>query len=162
MSSRHCWRCVSDETYHHWRVFASGTAGVCIRFDKTILLDAIGKPPGIRSGPVRYSSIVTLRSESPKMNDLPFIKRRAFRAEGEFRVIHESKALVQPTLDIEIPLSSISRITLSPWAHKSLAEPIKKLLKTIDGCAELPLFRSTLIGNEEWKNIGATVANLQS
>lgn len=149
----------ADETYHHWKVFASGTAGVCIRFDMDVLLDALANKPGIRFGRVRYPTVVHLRSESPRMNDLPFIKRRAFRAEGEFRVIYESKTLLQPTLDVEIPLSCISRITLSPWAHKSLADPVKNLLKTIDGCAKLSVVRSTLVGNEEWKNIGSSVAN---
>jgi hypothetical protein len=145
----------ADETYHHWRVFAAGSGGVCIRFDRTALLDAFAKHAGIRYEKVRYPTLVDLRRKGPATNNLPFIKRHAFQPEDEFRVIFESKTKEHPKLDIPIPLTAITRITLSPWAHKSLSVPMKTLLKSIDGCAGLDIVRSTLIGNEEWKNLGA-------
>lgn len=148
----------ANETYHHWRVFASGTAGVCIRFDRTALLDAFAKHDGIRYEKVRYPTLVDLRRKKPETKDLPFIKRYAFQPEDEFRVIFESKTKEHPKLDIAIPLTCITRITLSPWAHKSLSTPLKTLLKSIDGCDDLDISRSTLVGNEEWKNIGTSAA----
>ena len=148
----------SGETYHHWRVFAGGTGGVCIRFDRTVLLDAFAKHTGIRFEKVRYPTLVDMRRKNPVTKDLPFIKRYAFHPEDEFRVIFESKTKEHPKLDITIPLTSITRITLSPWAHKSLSVPMKTLLKSIDGCAGLDVVRSTLVGNEEWKNLGAAAA----
>jgi hypothetical protein len=36
----------TTETYHHWRVFAGGSSGVCIRFKRTKLLKAIDWIPG--------------------------------------------------------------------------------------------------------------------
>jgi hypothetical protein len=36
----------ADETYHHWRVFANGASGVCIRFDRVALLNAVKKLRG--------------------------------------------------------------------------------------------------------------------
>lgn len=146
----------ADETYHHWRVFAGGTGGVCIRFDRASLLDAVKKHAGIRFEKVRYPTIPELRRKKPETEDLPFIKRFAFLPEDEFRVIYESKTKVLANLDITIPLTSISRITLSPWAHVSLSSPMKALLKSIDGCDGLEIVRSTLIGNKEWKNIGTS------
>lgn len=148
----------ADETYHHWRVFAGGTSGICIRFDRTALLDAMQKHSGVRFEKVRYPTLVDLRRKRPTTKELPFIKRYAFQPEDEFRVIYESKTETHPTLDIPISLSCISRITLSPWAHKSLSAPLKKLIKSIDGCATLEVVRSTLVGNEEWKNLGASAA----
>jgi hypothetical protein len=148
----------ADETYHHWRVFAGGTGGVCVRFDRTALLNAFEKHDGIRYEKVRYPTLVDLRRKKPVTKDLPFIKRYAFEPEDEFRVIFESKVKEHPKLDIAIPLTCITRITLSPWAHKSLSMPMKTLLKSIDGCDSLEIVRSTLVGNEEWKNIGTSAA----
>jgi hypothetical protein len=149
----------ADETYHHWRVFAGGTAGVCVRFDRIELLNSLEKHTGVRFEKVQYRTLLDLRRNKPSTKDLPFVKRNAFRPEGEFRVIFESPSVKQPKLDIPIPISCISRITLSPWAHKSLSDPLKKLLKSIDGCAGLNICRSTLISNEEWKNLGASAAS---
>lgn len=148
----------ADETYHHWRVFAGNTGGVCIRFDRATLLGAVEKQAGIRFGKVRYPTLPDLRRTKPETKDLPFIKRYAFLPENEFRVIYESGTKELAKLDITIPLACISRITLSPWAHESLSSPMKALLKSIDGCDGLEIVRSTLIGNEEWKNIGASAA----
>jgi hypothetical protein len=44
----------TDERYHHWSVFAAGTAGVCIRFDRAAFLQALEKHDGLRKGSVRY------------------------------------------------------------------------------------------------------------
>lgn len=148
----------ADETYHHWRVFAGGTGGVCICFDRTVLLDAFVKHPGIRFDKVRYTTLLDLRGKKPMSKDLPFIKRYAFQPEDEFRVIYESKIEEHLKIDITIPLTSITRITLSPWAHKSLATPMKALLKSIEGCEDLEIVRSTMVDNREWKNIGQNVA----
>lgn len=147
-----------DETYHHWRVFAGGTGGVCIRFDRTALLDAFAKHSGIRSERVRYRTIRDLRRVKPETYELPFIKRYAFKPENEFRVIFESQTREIYKFDVAIQIACISRITLSPWAHQSLAAPMKTLLKSIEGCDGLDIVRSTLIGNQEWKNIGTSAA----
>ncbi|WP_394781923.1 hypothetical protein [Undibacterium sp.] len=55
-----------------------------------------------------------------------------------------------------IPLSCIDRISLSPWLHRNLADAAKEAIKSMDGCASLKVYRSTLIGNEEWKTIGGS------
>ncbi len=142
------------ERYHHWRLFAGGSSGVCIRFDGPELLRAITKHRHIRTGPVKYLTLGKLRRKTLATDDLPFIKRIAFQDEDEFRLIYESKTTRISKLDISIPLSCIARITLSPWAHKSLLPPVKRLLKTIKGCEKLEVVRSTLVSNEEWKSIG--------
>ena len=101
----------ADETYHHWRVFANGTAGVCIRFDRDVLLRAIRKQDGLRTGTVRYLTMTEIRDEKLELEDLPFRKRYAFQDENEFRLIYESCDEKIDHLDIPIPLSSITRIT---------------------------------------------------
>ena len=144
----------ADETYHHWRIFAPGSGGVCIRFIRSKVLRAVKKQTDLRTGPVRYLTLSELRAERLRVRDLPFLKRYAFEQESEFRIIHESRARRLPKLDIDIPLSSIDRVTLSPWIHPDLADHVKKTIRSIPGCSGMSIVRSTLIGNEEWKSFG--------
>ncbi len=129
----------ANETYHHWRVFAGGASGVCIRFKRSKLLRATRKQPGLRIG---------------RVESLPFLKRYPFEHEDEFRMIYESKSEAMEKLDIPIPLSAIDRVTLSPWIHEDLSQHLKQILHSIEGCSGLKIVRSTLIGNAEWKNLG--------
>jgi hypothetical protein len=140
------------ETYHHWSVFASGSAGVCIHFKRAEFIDAVRLMPGIRAESVRYRLLTQLRGRKLSISELPFSKRYAFQHENEFRVIFESEREGMKTLDIPIPLDYVVRITLSPWLPKGLMNHLKRMLRSIDGCEKLVVVRSTLVGNQEWKN----------
>ena len=143
----------TSETYHHWRVFANNSSGVCIRFHRDALFKAIKKQKGVNAEEVEYLTLKEIRSKKLDVQKLPFIKRAAFQDEDEFRIIYESSSDTLLKLDISISLSCIDRITLSPWMHKSLVTSVKKMLKSIKGCEHIEIVRSTLISNEEWKNI---------
>jgi hypothetical protein len=141
----------AGETYHHWKVFSHGLDGVCVEFDHNRLLDALKPHRGLRFGHVRYWKLDRIRTKPPPTDELPFIKRHPFRDEKEFRIIYDSAD------DIEfkafpIRLDCISRIILSPWSIKPLADAIKATIHEIDGCRKLRVYRTTLIDNELWKN----------
>src|ERR1022692_714934 len=68
----------STETYHHWRVFAGGSSGVCISFHRGELLTAVKKQSGVRARPVRYLKLNEIRDDPPAVRDLPFLKRYPF------------------------------------------------------------------------------------
>jgi hypothetical protein len=142
------------ETYHHWRVFANGSSGICVRFDQSKLLTAIRKQSGITADQVRYLTLKEIRKMKLKTSELPFLKRYPYEDECEFRVIYTSKSVAKSTLDIPIPLSCIDRVTLSPWVPIGLAKHIRSTVREIDGCEKLDIVRSTLISNEEWKSLG--------
>jgi hypothetical protein len=145
---------LSNETYHHWSVFAAGSAGVCIQFDKKALSAALIARAGVRTRKVKYLLLPEIRKSGLKIADLPFCKRYAYQHENEFRAIYESKIKSRSALDISFPLSSIVRITLSPWLPSPLSGHVKETLWAIPGCAKLSIARSTLISNQEWKNQG--------
>ncbi len=142
----------TTERYHHWKVFAGNSAGVCIQFKRPQLLEILESRGGIRAEAVEYLQIKDIQENNPEIHQLPFIKRQAFKDEQEFRVIYESETETLNKLDISIPLSCIVKITLSPWSHFSLASTVKRMLKSIEGCNELKIVRSTLVGNREWKS----------
>jgi hypothetical protein len=144
----------TDERYHHWRVFAGGSGGVCIRFRREELVKAVTQQSGLRTGPVKYLKLDEIRNLQLAIEDLPFLKRYAFGHEREFRMIYESKAHKVSNLDIAIPLSCISKITLSPWLHADLFPHVKTMLRSIEECGSLSIVKSTLIGNAEWKRLG--------
>ena len=144
----------ASETYHHWRVFASGSSGVCIRFKRADLLKAVRKRRGVKARPVTYLKLTEARDRAFAVDDLPFLKRYPFEHEEEYRLIYESTEAVTPTLDIPISLSCIDRITLSPWIPGALADQLKRVLMSVRGCADLTVVRSTLISNDQWKHLG--------
>lgn len=142
------------ETYHHWRVFASGPSGVCVRFDRTRFLQNAKNNPGVHGGKVKYMRLGDMGQNQLSIEDLPFSKRTAYEDEEEYRLIFESADKRISKIDVDFPLDCIKSITLSPWMHPDLADDVKEVLRGIKGCRNLKLQRSTLIGNEEWKEYG--------
>ena len=147
-----------DETYHHWRVFAPGPSGICIRFKRAELLGQLDDQSGIRMGAVSYLKLIAMRRRTPPFDDLPFLKRQAFANEREFRVIYESKRGHKEKLDIPIPLACIDKITLSPWLHPALFPNARSMLKSITGVRPIPIVHSTLVSSTQWKSLAEKVA----
>lgn len=145
--------CLADcaETYHHWRVFAHGSGGACIQFNRDKFMAAISKVDGLRAERVVYKTIKQLRDEKPLLNDLPFLKRYAFQHEDEFRLFYPSKTKGDLIHRIPVPLSCIDRVILSPWLARSVSDRVKKTLKSIPRCSNVKIYRSTLVENEDWK-----------
>src|SRR5262245_38587699 len=52
------------ETFHHWRVFSSGSSGVCIEFDKDMLLRSFAGKMGFRHRAVEYRWIQDLKKKN--------------------------------------------------------------------------------------------------
>jgi hypothetical protein len=79
----------SSETYHHWRVFSHGHDGVCIEFKKDVLLDSFSGDARTRADNVRYKLLKDLRElkNTIEIDDIPFIKRSAYKDEREFRIV---------------------------------------------------------------------------
>ena len=73
---------------------------------------------------------------------------------GVLRIIYELKRAKAASLDVAIPIACIKRITLSPWIPAALTAHLKDTIGRIAGCADLKIARSTLIGNEQWKDLG--------
>jgi hypothetical protein len=145
--------CFSEiaETYHHWRVFSEGPAGVCVVFDRDKLLKALAEIEGVSTGTVQYKTVPKSRKVTFRVRQLPFLKRAGFRPESEFRAIYESRNDEVDHLNVPIDLSCIQYVSLSPWLPLSLKDSVTNALRAIDGCNKLRVSRSTLISNEEWK-----------
>jgi len=139
------------ETFHHWKVFSSGSSGVCIEFDKNRLLTKFPNSRGFRHGEIEYRLVKTVNDKKPQVERWPFLKRKAFKDEGEFRIIYENRVAHDLIKHVNIDLSTIRRVTLSPWLADAVAGSVLALIKSIKGCGRLSVKRSSLIDNAGWK-----------
>jgi hypothetical protein len=143
--------CFSErrETFHHWRIYASALSGVCIEFDKEDLLKSIARKPDFRSRRVRY--LLVAENTEPELRTWPFLKRKQFEDEDEFRIIYESGTENLQFKRVRIDLSCIHKVTLSPWLPQPIAESVIDIINKIDGCSELTVNRSSLLDNSAWR-----------
>ena len=144
----------ASETYHHWRVFSSGSSGVCIDFDLAKFKAWADNTPQVLFRDVTYRKLGEVRKKEFAVNELPFVKRHAFRDEKESRLIYESPDADLLVQNVTFNISTISRIVLSPWLPKPVSDEVKKVILSIDGCSDLEVFRTSLIDNAEWKKRG--------
>ena len=144
----------SDQTYHHWRVFAGSPDGVCIEFDDDAFRSIFENEDNVEIGEVIYKNISDARSRKPlKDHDLKFLKHNRYKAEQETRVVYTGPESF-PKYQFE--LSDINRITLSPWLSQPLVGNVRKLLRKIDGCEGLKIYRSTLVNFQQWKDLAVS------
>ncbi|MEK7994686.1 MAG: DUF2971 domain-containing protein [Planctomycetota bacterium] len=144
----------ADETYHHWRVFSHGSQGVCIKFDKVKFLKQFEIDNRIKHGKMRYAVRSAFAApRTIRLEELPFLKRRQYEDEREYRIVYLNKETAHQTKDYRINIDWISRITLSPWLPSAMQDAIKRTLRSIDGCEHLRISPSTATNSERWKNL---------
>ena len=144
----------SKQSYHHWRVFAGGQDGVCITFFEDHFRRAFSDDPRVEIQDIEYLSMPDARKRKPlSEHNLKFLKHARYRAEQETRVVFTDKNRQVPFPKYEISLNAIQRITLSPWLSKPLVQPMKDLMKKVDGCHELHVYSSTLVQYRDWQNL---------
>lgn len=150
----------TSETYHHWRVFSSGSSGVCLVLNRKPLEGLINQNGLLEFKQVRYVNIDVLESNPPAIEDMPFVKRSAFKDEAEFRLIYKSRGAIKLSHHFSIQCNCINRIVLSPWMPKELSDATINLLNKIEGCENVKIFPSSLIENERWKRVGDDIKSI--
>lgn len=141
-----------SETSHHWKTFSHGSDGVCIKIHSEPFKKHIDSLGGILHGEVKYKLIEEIESQTFTVDELPFLKRYPFRDEAEYRVLLTKTASSKfKTYSIEFDTSLISSVTLSNSLPKPLQAPIVDLIRSIEGCSNLRITRSTLNENSRWK-----------
>jgi len=146
------------ETYHHWQVFSGHGHGACVVFDKPALLARLAKSSELITGKVRYESLAYVEKHKPLPTDeLPFVKRYAFRDEKEFRVIALLDDLLgASTLNVSIDLSVVTQVIFSPLAPRPLLETMKGILSGLEGCGHIKFSHSRPTNNLAWRKAVAS------
>ena len=151
--------CMSNkaETYHHWKVFTDKSNGVCIHFHKAPLLTAM-KRSGVSVRPVEYLKFEDLVPANFPTGRLPYMKRIAFKDEGEVRAVYENKERERELKKVQIGFEVIERITLNPWMPQPVADSIEEVIDSIARGAALGVVRSSLIDSRTWRKFAAAYA----
>lgn len=147
-----------SDTYGHWRVFSPNVDGVCIVLQKDLLIESFRNVSGIRHKKVDYLELARLDGP-PRTKDLPFLKRYPYKPEGEYRVIYESETEGITAKSFPLPPGCVKDVILSPWMPEQLVRSVIDTLRSIDGCADLPMYQSTLIKNRKWTEYADSAVN---
>lgn len=141
------------ETAHHWQLFAGHGFGACVVFKKKEFIDFIVRKRGLRCELVDYWTLARFEREQPvPVEKLPFIKRAAFEAEEEVRIIADHDASVDgPTQNVSIRLGLIDRIVFSPFSVRSLVDNAKDVMLGFEGCSTVRFMHSALMNNRKWR-----------
>ena len=140
---------IGDETIHHWKTYAGGNSGCCIEFDEKKLLASLQGIEGVRWGDVDYKKISEVLYNPIKLDNIPFTKRWPYRCDYEFRILWEGETSLD-TMEIDIDLSSINRITLTQKMYDVVSKSIQELLREKLGNRSIKIVRSTLYENRRW------------
>jgi hypothetical protein len=136
----------SIEMVHHWFFYAKED-GCCITLDSKEFLDRVEKS-GYLHDTVEYIPREGISREKLKAledDKIPFIKRRPFECENEYRIIWTGKK-PESTQSISIE-DCIVNITLSPLIDEKVADAVQDMLKNKYG---LKIQRSRLLKSDEW------------
>jgi hypothetical protein len=125
-------------------------------FEKADLLKAFLKDENIEYGMVEYRLMKDLRVSPPAVGRLPYIKRKHYEDEGEFRILYRSKDEEMPVKIFSMDLGSVRRITLSPWIPSSVRRTMVDLIHGIPGCSTIKVIKTGVIEWEPWKKIAHT------
>jgi hypothetical protein len=141
-----------DETYHHWRVFSHGSDGVCVEFEKERILSIFKDNDLFKQGYMQYKWVSEIeRMEKVEPDKLPFIKRKPFEGEREYRIVYVDYGDDKPFKDFRMDIGCVRKIVLSPWIPKRLFTSVKATIKAIDECVALTITRSSLLNNDAFK-----------
>lgn len=139
----------SPETNHHWSVYARGVAGVCIEFDRAGLIGAFNRSRRVRHDTVDYVLINDALGYGDRVDRWPFLKRMPFRDENEYRVIYDDPDGIK-FFELTFDVANINQIHLSPWIRRNVFESVELLIRSIPGCQNLKISRTTLLENQRW------------
>ncbi|NOW48713.1 hypothetical protein FHW96_004903 [Novosphingobium sp. SG751A] len=151
------------ETYHHWQVFAGENEGVCVEIDKEALLGSLVEQRAYMWDDMKYRTLQQLeRRRQINAYELPFLKRKGFSDEKEFRLLYHSSRPQKSVHVVPIKRRWIKRIILNPWINDALFESMRTALKSIPGCGNVSVIHTSLINNAEWKDACEKVTELQT
>lgn len=140
------------ETYHHWKVFAPGTDGICVVFDKQTLLDSL-RLSDVQHKTVDYYTVKRLSASAPKIDDLPFSKRAAYKSESEYRLLWTSRDVKESAKDFVLPVKAFERLIINPWLAKVLADEVVTTIHSIPGFNHVEVLQSAVTDGSAWKKL---------
>lgn len=143
------------DAYHFWKIYANRPSGVCIKFQTVGIIDAINADSEFtqfRYAPVQYRPLKDLAQNDVTIDEYPFIKRVAFKAENEIRFFYEDAIEQRPYRALAINIQCITEIILSPWMRDEYVAGVMKTLEAFNLRKKIKLRKSTILNSTTWQN----------
>jgi len=149
------------ETFHHWKVFTPGDAGICIEFNRSKLVFSAAGLDSVETQDVKYYNFKELASLGiHNRNELPFIKRSGFGDEQEWRIVSRSHSSIDHIRYLPITSDFVKRIILSPFMPEPLMQNTKRMIRGMDGYSRVKIDSSRLTDSRLWKQQGDRLFSL--
>tara|TARA_Y100001947_G_scaffold153393_1_gene156166 strand:- start:74 stop:682 length:609 start_codon:yes stop_codon:yes gene_type:complete len=139
-----------EQTYHHWKVFAPGTDGICLTFKRSEIEQRLRADPHVRFEEVKYIPTKNASVFKNNINRLPFLKRQQYEDEAEFRALYSGPDKLL-SYHVPIALSDLSRITISPWVPGPLEDGVKDVFREKLAGSGVQVHSSELVDSFAWK-----------
>lgn len=108
----------SSDRFHFWHIFGAREEGVCLWFDRKLLMDSFENEAHLTVQAVNYCRECEL--EGKKVDELPFLKRMQYSDEREWRVVrYASESGRVPSSRLEFPPNALRKIYLNAWGSPS-------------------------------------------
>lgn len=143
----------SAATYHHWHVFAPNASGVRIEFHEQLFSEWAANIPGGRLEPVKYVRLEEELLAKITLDQLPFVKRHAFRHEGEVRLIVENFDEKLAFLAVAFDFAMIKEVILSPWLARPAIASIKKAIRAAAPGSTFLIKSTTMLDSRLFKEV---------
>jgi len=144
----------NDDAYHFWKIYANRPTGICIKFDTSKLFESIKKDPQMqcfRFDVVQYRALKDVTQNEVNINEYPFIKRLAFKAEEELRLFFEESKTDLPYRTLGVELDSIKEVVISPLIRDEFAEGFLRIIKSAGDLSNIRVRRSTILESSTWQ-----------
>ena len=147
----------TSETNHHWHLYGRDD-GIRVVFNAEMLIQAAEKSGLCTCKAIEYIKIKEFNEKVKNISQLPFIKRRPYRHEREFRIIRPSRRKsTNDVMYLKIPSQSINTIIVSPWTDDEI---VKKIKRDVQGLFKhkINVNRTTLLSNKKWLELAQNVS----
>jgi hypothetical protein len=139
------------QTIHHWKSFANGSGGCCIVFDAQSLLQTFSSISGIRYGVIEYRKLNDSNISTYSIEDIPFIKRKPYEFEREYRIIWEGRSN-DNYFSVNMDLGNIIEIVFNQQMPEPIFKSLKQFLTKHYRFTENQIIHSTILENKTWVN----------
>lgn len=138
----------SAATYHHWHVFAHGPAGIRIEFDERHFTEWARQIEHARLERVEYVKLDPDLIAQIKPEQLPFVKRHAFRHEGEVRLIVENHIGKAPRHSFKFDYEMIKEVVVSPWLAPAAVPSVVQAIRSAAPASRFKIRSTTMLESE--------------
>lgn len=143
-----------DDAYHFWKMYTTRANGACVKFKTRELFNAINldySPNSFRFDSVKYRTLKDVTQNLVEIDEYPYIKRMAFNAEQEVRLIYEEPKSTLPYRFLKIDLDAIQEIVIGPSVRDEYVNDCVATISSLSNGGSMKIRKSTILQSAAWQ-----------